>query len=336
MYEMRKMLRLILFIILLVVIVLSLWAGLVYRSDIRTARLRVATGSKIANTCGTIEYADAGNGPPILAVHGTGGGFDAAMDLGRPFLREGFRIIAPSRFGYLRTPLPQDASPAAQADTFACLLDALKLDRVAVIAASAGAMPAMQFALRYPNRCSALILISPAAYSPPAAGITRKGPPPLVLFLMKTTLRSDFLLWAVTRMPSAFQFRSFLGTPPRDVPRAPKLEQAAALQAVQHLLPITRRTRGMWNDSDLASSIPRYDLEHNSVPTLLFSAEDDLYGAFRHAEYTAQHLPSAQLVCFATGGHILLGHDAELHTKAVEFLRGTLLGSDEKALPGGK
>ena len=34
---------------------------------------------------------------------------------------------APSRFGYLRTPLPSDASPAAQADAHSCLLDALGL-----------------------------------------------------------------------------------------------------------------------------------------------------------------------------------------------------------------
>jgi pimeloyl-ACP methyl ester carboxylesterase len=321
--EMRKILHSILFVVLACAGASFVWMGLIYRGDIRAARSRIAEGSAVASTqCGAIEYADVGSGPPILAVHGTGGGFDAAMDLGRPFLNEGFRIVAPSRFGYLRTPLPRDASPAAQADAFTCLLDVLKIKRISVIAASAGAMSAMQFALRNPDRCSALILISPAAYSPPPAGLTRKGPPPLVLFLMKTTLRSDFLFWIVTRMPREFQFRSFLGTPPRDVPGASTEEQIAALQTVQHLLPISQRSKGMWNDSNLATSIPRYDLEQNSVPTLLISAEDDLYGAFPNAEYTAEYMPHAQLVRFATGGHILLGHDRQLHAKIVEFFRG--------------
>jgi hypothetical protein len=45
-----------------------------------------------------------------------------------------------SRFGYLRTPLPKDAAPAAQADAHACLLDALHLSRVPILGISAGAL----------------------------------------------------------------------------------------------------------------------------------------------------------------------------------------------------
>jgi hypothetical protein len=40
-------------------------------------------------------------------------------------------------------PLPPDASPAAQADAYACLLDARRIERAAVIGASAGAPSAM-------------------------------------------------------------------------------------------------------------------------------------------------------------------------------------------------
>jgi len=41
----------------------------------------------------------------LLAIHGSGGGYD-----------QGIRVIAMSRFGYLRTPMHTDASAAAQAD----------------------------------------------------------------------------------------------------------------------------------------------------------------------------------------------------------------------------
>jgi len=88
-----------------------------------------------------------------------GGGYDQGLWIARDSLGEGFRIIAPSRFGYLRTPLPQDASPAAQADAYACLLDALNISKVAVMGISAGASSSMQFALRYPERTSSLVLI---------------------------------------------------------------------------------------------------------------------------------------------------------------------------------
>ena len=75
-------------------------------------------------------------------------------------------MIAVSRFGYLRTPLPEDASAAAQADAHACLLDALNIKRAAVLGTSAGGPSSLQFALRHPGRTAALVLLVPAAYAP--------------------------------------------------------------------------------------------------------------------------------------------------------------------------
>src|SRR5690349_16313350 len=138
-----------------------------YRDDIEAARSRVARGSEIAQTaCGPIEYAAMGAGPAVLLVHGAGGGFDQLLDMARALAQRGFRVVAPSRFGYLRTPLPADASPAAQADAHACLLDALKIERAAVVGVSAGGPSALQLALRHPHRTAALVLLVPALYAP--------------------------------------------------------------------------------------------------------------------------------------------------------------------------
>jgi len=110
-----------------------------YRRDIDRAYERIEAGSHIAQTrCGPIEYTTPGDGPPLLSVHGAGGGFDQGLELAEPLARAGFRVIAMSRFGYLRTPLPAHASAAAQADAHACLLDALTVKRVAVLGTSAG------------------------------------------------------------------------------------------------------------------------------------------------------------------------------------------------------
>src|SRR5512135_1042953 len=87
-----------------------------YSADIREARARIASGAKIVDTeCGPIQYAVAGEGAPVLVIHGAGGGFDQGLDIGAPLARAGMQVIAVSRFGYLGTPLPRDASPAAQA-----------------------------------------------------------------------------------------------------------------------------------------------------------------------------------------------------------------------------
>ena len=65
-------------------------ATYIYRTDIQEARDRVATGSSLAHTsCGPIEYAVTGDGPPVLVVHGAGGGFDQGLDFGEPLAKLG-------------------------------------------------------------------------------------------------------------------------------------------------------------------------------------------------------------------------------------------------------
>ena len=156
---------------------IAAWAFVLYRADLRRAVQRVSSGSVLASTrCGQIEYAVSGHGPPVLVIHGAGGGFDQGMLLGRELAGRGYRAIAVSRFGYLRTPLPLDASPEAQADAHACLLEALGIDRAGVIGVSAGAPSAMQFAIRHRQRCSALVLLVPLAWHPEQPGETSEAP----------------------------------------------------------------------------------------------------------------------------------------------------------------
>ncbi len=148
-------------IIAMIVIVALIVTYLNYQSDMRTAQERVMSGSQVIETkCGPIEYATMGEGPPVLVVHGAGGGYDQGILLARTMVGDGFRVIAPSRFGYLRTPLPANATPSAQADAHACLLDALNISKVAIVGFSAGGPSTLQFALRYPNRTSAMVLTS--------------------------------------------------------------------------------------------------------------------------------------------------------------------------------
>src|SRR5688500_937081 len=118
------------------VILGAAWVWRDYSRDIAAARARIASGGEVVPTdCGPIEFAQRGSGPAVLVADGAGGGFDQGMDFGGQLADAGFRVIAMSRFGYLRTPLPADASDAAQADAHACLLDALGIERAAIIGA---------------------------------------------------------------------------------------------------------------------------------------------------------------------------------------------------------
>src|SRR5690606_29987722 len=91
-----------------------------YHRDLSAARARIASGSAMAMTkCGPIEYAEVGQGPAVLLVHGAGGGWNQGWQIAEDLARRGHRVVAMSRFGYLRTPMPADASPEAQADAHA-------------------------------------------------------------------------------------------------------------------------------------------------------------------------------------------------------------------------
>lgn len=287
-----------------------------YRSDIDAARERVMSGSQVIETkCGTIEYATMGEGPLVLVVHGAGGGYDQGLWIARDSVGEGFRIIAPSRFGYLRTPLPQDASPSAQADAHACLLDALNISKVAVVGVSAGATSSMQFALRYPERTSSLVLIVPGTYTPENP-VESPSPVPLP-FILSMISRSDFPLWIAMKVyPSDVLFT--IGVPPSSQAR---LTDAQKDELMRSLLPFSQRIDGMVNEGKIASSLNRYPLENITAPTLVISAADDPWKTYDAAKYTAENIPGAKFIGFETGGHLLTGQEEEVRSEVAQFIK---------------
>lgn len=293
-----------------------------YRRDLGAAEARVSSGSTLIRTaCGPIEYADVGVGAPVLIIHGAGGGFDQGLDVARPFIDHGFRVIAPSRFGYLRTPMPADASPMAQADAFACLLDRLQVGKVLVYGVSAGGPSAMQLCLRHPERCAALILGVPLAYSDQSAGARPAQRSALTEFVVNATISSDFAFWTMSKLARGMTIRTVLGTPLEEVEKATPDEQARIAQMLDLIQPISRRKNGLRNEAAVAQSLGRYDLERLTVPTLVFSVENDGYKTYAGAKYTAEHINGSRFVGYPTGGHLLVGHQREVWSEIMEFLK---------------
>jgi len=293
-----------------------------FQRDIQLAHKRISVGSQIADTpCGKIEYAVAGNGPPVLVVHGAGGSYEQGMSASTELVQSGFRVIAMSRFGYLRTPLPADASAAAQADAYACLLDALHIKRAAVVGASAGAPSSMQFALRYPKRIAALVLLVPATYVPRQNGAPLMHTPFGLEFIFTSALHSDFLFWAVPRLARATVIEEILATPPELVENASSEERVRIDQMLEQILPVSPRRLGLLNDVAVVSSLPRYELERIAAPTLILGVADDLFGTYDCASYSAEHIPRARFIGYPRGGHMWIGHQKEVMAEIATFLK---------------
>lgn len=287
-----------------------------YRRDLTAARARVLSGSRVVETRhGAIEYATLGKGSPILVLHGTSGGWDQGLASARGLLPYRFQLIAPSRFGYLRTPLPTDPSPEAEADAWASLLDALRIQRLPVIAFSAGAAPAVQLALRHPGRVSALVLMVPGAGGLCAA---RAIAPPRLL--LDALYRFDFPMWLAIRIAPRIVYR-LVAVPAALVRSLPFDEQAKLNEAIDLMLPVTARRLGVLNEGTTQGSAREYPLVQVAAPTLLISAADDLYKTLLTARHAATLIPHSRLIEFATGGHLLLGRAQEVWPAVAVFLR---------------
>jgi pimeloyl-ACP methyl ester carboxylesterase len=282
-------------------------------------------GSRVVPTeRGPIEYAVAGEGPPLLVIHGGMGGYDQALGLGalvsRHAGRGGLTILAPSRPGYLRTPASVGLTPTDQADALTALLDELGIAQVGVLAGSYGGPVALQLALRHPQRVWALVLL---------AAITRRCTVGQQWRMSEKTLLSrpakiffDLLHWLLRlwgRLQPLGLLRVFLRE--MTVPSVSNAEidrrigQLIQLpdqvRAVQELFcsmtPMSVLLAGVLNDENQIACLSDYPLQDIRTPTLVIHGRDDCVGlGIAGAERTAATIPGAQLLVVEECGHFLL------------------------------
>lgn len=300
---------------------IALWIAWRFDGDIKIASAKAVLGSVlIATRCGPIEYQQAGSGAPLLMVHGSGGGHDQGMAFAGKLTQRGIRVIAMSRFGYLGTPMPSDATPEAQADAHVCLLDALGIGKAAVLGGSAGGPSALQMAIRHPDRVSALVLLVPLAYKPSATADSAKPLAPWAESLLMQLIGSDFLFWAGLHVARDQVIRFVLATPPELVSQASMKERARIHAMLGQILPVSARAAGLRSDSVLAKSLRPAALERVRAPTLVVSVRDDGFGTYAGSEYTASQIKGADFVGFEHGGHVWVGHDDEVMAEVFKLI----------------
>lgn len=291
----------------------ALLVGWRFDTDIQHARDRAARGSTLIETgCGPIEYQEAGAGVPLLVVHGSGGGHDQGMAFAGRLATRGVRVIAMSRFGYLRTPMPADASAAAQADAHVCLMDALGIRQAGILGGSAGAPSALEMAIRHPDRVSALVLLAPLAYKPPSLADSTPPMAPWVETTMMAVIGSDFLFWSGLHLARDQMIKVVLATPPELLTTATPAERARIDAMLDGILPVSTRAEGLRSDSAVGKNLMPASLERIRTPTLIISARDDGYGTYASAEYTAGRIAGSRFIGFEQGGHTWVGHDDEV------------------------
>lgn len=293
-----------------------------FRRAISHAAKKAQSNSQVFKTkFGDMEYAIRGEGAPIVMIHGTGGGYDQGLYFAKLLIERGYKVIAPSRFGYLRTDFPANPTSENQADAVVELLDHLGVARATIIGGSAGALSALQVAIRHPTRCAALVAIVPATFVPSRNPVR---PSALGAAIMKYALRSDFIFWLGINLAEDMMISTLLATDPNLVKAAPKEEQQRVREILNGILPVSAKYRGLLNDAELAGTPQPMDLASIKVPTLAISLEDDRFGTFAAAQHIATSVPGAKLISFPTGGHVYVGHEVEIFAGIDKFLSSAL------------
>ena len=301
---------------LLVLLILGTGLVLVSYSNFSEERLTaIKTGSKILDTAaGPMEYQQIGNnGPVLLLLHGTPGGYDQAIPI------EGMRVLAPSRPGYLRTPLDTGRTPQEQADAYAALMDSLGIDQVIVMGASGGGPSAIAFAVRHPKRTVALIALEAVSQTLSLEELTIEMP-----FFMS----SDFYMWAALSAMKTLMGPE--GIVELVVPNPENqrliLDDPAKLKRIESLMwsswPMSLRQLGEANDFTQFADI---DLNASaiSVPTLIIHGTEDINVEYTQSIALAEQIPGAILHTVDGADHMMpFSHSEEMTAAIEEFLTG--------------
>lgn len=304
--------------ILLVMLIcgIGLFAYSYYRfgQDHREALAVLESGSKIASTeAGPIEYIMKGNeGPIVLFLHGMPGGYDQAPDN-----LPGYRLLAPSRPGYLRTPLELGEMPAQQAELYIALLDNLGIEDVVVLGVSGGGPSALEFAANFPERSNALIMMEAISQRFPNNGE------------ISSLMTSDYLYWSM--------FKILLGTQgvegiasmriPNQEQREDVLANPQKYQRFENLLwsvwPGSLRENGWVNDLHQVNILSTPPVV--TIPTLIIHGSEDSTVSVEHSIELAEQIPHAVLHVIDGASHLMpLTHEREVRDLITDFLSRTL------------
>ncbi len=289
---------------------------------LNNAELSQKVTPKIADTpLGVVEYADWGNGPPVVALHGAMGGYDQSLLLAQAIGDANYRFLALSRPGYLGTPIRSGKSAEAQGDLIAALLDTLRIPAAGVMTVSGGGPAAIHFGLRHPARCSGLILVSTCA-GPVASAASIPLSFKLTLALSRFSWFGRMLYRKAEKNVGTMAAKSVrdpkILSRTMDDPDAGHLFRAMMLGTFYRM---GERIDGTRNDIDVTSGIS-YPLEELNVPTLVVHGTEDSMLPFEHHGKVFQNcIPKSELLAVEGGEHVtIFTHRKLVRPKTTAFM----------------
>ena len=256
----------------------------------------------------------AGEGPPLLLLHGLTATRRNVVQGSKHLLRAGYRLASYDARGHGSSSPAPDPSAYEYTDLvedLGAVLDELDVDRPVLVGASMGAGTAAAWALQDPGRVAALVLITPPPFGPPDDDGWDEAADAL-----KDEGVDGFLdLMVDDDMPERWRKAA------RDAARQ-RLERHEHLEAVADALRVVPRSRPFEHVEEL---------EPLEMPALVVGSRDeaDPVHPMADAEAWSEHLSQGRLVVEGEDESPLAWRGAQLSRAIEDFLK------DAGIRPGG-
>ena len=252
-------------------------------------------------------------GSAVVLVHGLGGFIENWMH-NVYALAHKHRVYAMDLVGFGRSdkiPLIKDMDTLVQ--FISDFMDAVKINKAALVGNSLGGGLILQFALRFPKKVEKLVLVD-------NAGIGREviidfrlcSVPFLGELLIKLSLEGVEKLWQkivynqALVTPELIKMCYELGTLP---------------YATKSLLSVLRAGINICGQRSKLTKLLLKDLDKINVPTLIFWGRQDRIIPVSHAKIATANIPNAKLIVFDKCGHMPMFEYPEGFNKiTLEFL----------------
>jgi 2-hydroxy-6-oxonona-2,4-dienedioate hydrolase len=271
------------------------------------------TSRTVETTSWKLHYNEAGEGHPVILLHGSGPGATGWSNFSPNIatLAQDFRVLALDAPGWGGS----DAATSDKYDHPAAVLgfmDALGIEKAALIGNSMGGMTALTFAARYPDRISHLITMGSGSFFMPTLFGPNDGPSE-GLKILQEGYRNP------TRevMKRLVEIMSFSAENATDELAQQRADNAAARpDHLQNFL--TSFVNGPGPVPTVATPA---QLQGITTPTLLIHGRDDRVVHFEHSLRLVSMISNSRLVLLNRCGHwAQLEHSAEFNRMVRDFV----------------
>jgi pimeloyl-ACP methyl ester carboxylesterase len=247
-----------------------------------------------------LAYLEAGEGPPLLLIHGIA---EAAWawEVIMPALARQHRVIAPDLLGHGRSAKPRgDYSLGNHATLMRDLMISLDIDRATLIGHSLGGGISMQFAYQYPERCGRMVLVASGGLGQDVTFVLRSLGLPgadLVAPLVLSNTTRDMMLGTARWLGR----RGFKASPGQ---KAMWRGYAGLTEPATRAAFIATVRAVIDQRGQRVSAVERLYLAR-TMPTMLLWGENDRIIPVSHAYSAHEEMPGSRLEVIKGAGHFV-------------------------------